>query len=368
MATAAVVRHARPAGHDAQPGHVPGRGRHRPDGDRHRPVDRRRRGHRPDRLPGGADRPAVADGPVRQLRRGPGRGPRQGPGRQPPRDPPGHAGLPPRRPRVATTGEVVSSTQLRAGDLRRGRGRAGHPGRRRGRRGRRLGRRVGHHRRERPGDPRGRRRPLRRHRRHPRPLRPDRRPGHRRARAELPRPDDRPGRGGDPPEDAQRDRPDDRPGRLLAHLPDRHRHALPDGPLLRPDARHPDAGRAAGLPDPDDDRRPAGGHRHRRHGPGPAGQHHRQERQGGRGGRRHRHAAAGQDRHDHDRQPPGDPVRAAGRRLGRARWPGWPALASMADQTPEGKSILDLARQQAAVDGEAPAGARRSSSSPPRPA
>jgi K+-transporting ATPase ATPase B chain len=32
-------------------------------------------------------------------------------------------------------------------------------------------------------------------------------------------------------------------------------------------------------------------------------------------------------------------------------------LASMADQTPEGKSILDLARQQAAVDGEAPPGA-----------
>ena len=31
-------------------------------------------------------------------------------------------------------------------------------------------------------------------------------------------------------------------------------------------------------------------------------------------------------------------------------------LASMADQTPEGKSILDLARTQAALDGEAPAG------------
>jgi potassium-transporting ATPase ATP-binding subunit len=33
-------------------------------------------------------------------------------------------------------------------------------------------------------------------------------------------------------------------------------------------------------------------------------------------------------------------------------------LASMADQTPEGKSILDLARQQSAVDGEAPDGSR----------
>src|SRR6185312_16269007 len=41
---------------------------------------------------------------------------------------------------------------------------------------------------------------------------------------------------------------------------------------------------------------------------------------------------------------PRDVGRAAGR-------------ASMADQTPEGKSILELARQGAAVDGEAPAGA-----------
>ena len=83
------------------PGHVPRRGRHRPDRDRHRPVDRHRRGHRPDRLPGGADPPAPAHGAVRQLRRGPGRGPRQGAGRQPPGDPPGHAGLSPRQPRVA---------------------------------------------------------------------------------------------------------------------------------------------------------------------------------------------------------------------------------------------------------------------------
>src|SRR5207247_1629964 len=33
-------------------------------------------------------------------------------------------------------------------------------------------------------------------------------------------------------------------------------------------------------------------------------------------------------------------------------------LASMADQTPEGKSILELARLGAAVDGEAPAGSQ----------
>ena len=111
-----------------------------------------------------------------------------------------------------------------------------------------------------------------------------------------------------------------------------------------PGHRHPDAGGAAGLPDPDDDRRPAGGHRHRRHGPGAAGQHPRQERQVGRGGRRRGHAAAGQDRHHHDRQPPGDALRAAGRLRGRARSASWPRLASVADQTPEGKSIVDLYR------------------------
>ena len=62
--------------------------------------------------------------------------------------------------------------------------------------------------------------------------------------------------------------------------------ALADGPARRertwpsyvggdgvaePGHRHPDAGRAARLPDPDDDRRPAGGHRHRRAWTGPCG-------------------------------------------------------------------------------------------------
>ena len=55
---------------------------------------------------------------------------------------------------------------------------------------------------------------------------------------------------------------------------------------FEPRHRRTHAGGAAGVPDPHDDRRPAGGHRHRRHGPGPAGEHHRQERQGGGSGRR----------------------------------------------------------------------------------
>ena len=104
------------------------------------------------------------------------------------------------------------------------------------------------------------------------------------------------------------------------------------------DARHPDPGRAARLPDPDDHRRPAGGDRDRGHGPGAAGQHHRQERQGGRAGRRHRHAAAGQDRHDHDRQPQGDPVRAAGRRRRRATWPGWPGWRRWPTRRPRARA------------------------------
>ena len=101
-----------------------------------------------------------------------------------------------------------------------------------------------------------------------------------------------------------------------------------------PGHRRADAGGPAGLPDSDDDRRPAGRHRHRRHGPGPAGQHHRQERQGGRSGRRRRHAAAGQDRHHHDRQPPGDAVRA-GRRLHRRR--AGPAGGAGLDRRPDAR-------------------------------
>ena len=76
-------------------------------------------------------------------------------------------------------------------------------------------------------------------------------------------------------------------------------------------ARHGDrARRAARLPDPDDDRRPALGDRHRGHGPHDPGERDRDLGPRGRGGRRRRRAAARQDRHDHARQPPGDRVPA----------------------------------------------------------
>ncbi len=262
--------------------------------------------------------------PVRQLRRGPGRSPRQGPGRHPAQDAPGYAGRSPPPQRHASRDRLLSP--LKEGDKVDRRAGPADTRRRRDHRGRGVGGRVGHHRRIGPGDPRGRRRSLRRHRRHPRPVRPHRRPHHRRHRQVVPRSHDRAGRGGLAAAHAQRDRPVAGAVGVHPDLPDRHRHAVAVGAVQRavhaewrpakPGHRHPDAGGAAGVPDPDDDRRLAGGDRHRRHGPGVAGEHHRQERQGGRGGRRRGHAAAGQDRHDHDGQPAGDAVRAAGGRVG----------------------------------------------------
>ena len=67
--------------------------------------------------------------------------------------------------------------------------------------------------------------------------------------------------------------------------------------------RHPR--RAARVPDPDDDRRAALGHRHRRHGPARAAQRARHERPRRRGRGGLRHPAARQDGHDHVREPRG---------------------------------------------------------------
>ena len=107
---------------------------------------------------------------------------------------------------------------------------------------------------------------------------------------------------------------------------------------------------AAGLPDPDDDRRPALGHRHRRHGPPGAAQRAGDVGTRGRSRRRRAHAAARQDRHDHARQPPGDRVHpAAGRQrrdAGRRR-----AAGLAPDETPEGRSIVVLAKERYGLRG-----------------
>ncbi len=109
---------------------------------------------------------------------------------------------------------------------------------------------------------------------------------------------------------------------------------------------HHGAGRAPRLPHSDDHRRPAVRHRHRGHGPHDPGERHRDERARGRGGRRRRRAAARQDRHDHARQPPGDgvppgPGRAPSEELADAA-----QLSSLADETPEGRSIVVLAKEK----------------------
>ena len=82
---------------------------------------------------------------------------------------------------------------------------------------------------------------------------------------------------------------------------------------------HP--GRAAGRADPNDNRRAAVRDRHRRHGPAGAAQRAGRVRPRGGGGGRREHAAAGQDRHDHHRQPAGHRVPAGGGGVTRQNWP-----------------------------------------------
>ena len=119
-----------------------------------------------------------------------------------------------------------------------------------------------------PGHPRERRRSLGGHRRHQGAVRPDRRAHHRRPGRVVPRSHDRAGRGRGAPEDAQRDRAAHPAGRADARLPVRLRDAGAAGACTRAIALSRDGDRrAAGLPDPDHHRRPAVGHRHRRHGP-----------------------------------------------------------------------------------------------------
>ena len=112
---------------------------------------------------------------------------------------------------------------------RRRRGRADDPRRRRDRRGHRHRRRVGDHRRVRAGGARVRRRLLLGHRRNHRALRPHRRTDHREARRVVRRPDDRAGRGRAAPEDAERDRADDPALSADDRVPARRRGPAADG-------------------------------------------------------------------------------------------------------------------------------------------
>ena len=282
-------------------------------------------GHEPSWFTFSVTHLALADGRLRQPRRGAGRGPRPRPGGEPAGD--AHRGDREDARRRREVGRRAGPRRRR-----RGRGRRGDPRRRHRDRGDRLGRRVGDHRRVGAGDPRGRRRPLRGHRRHQGPLGPDRRRNHPGARRLLPRPHDRPGRGRRAAQDAERDRARHPARGADPDLRHRRRQPAPVRALRRHRTLGDDADRAAGGADPDHDRGAALGDRDRRHGPPGAPQRARPLGPRGRGLRRLRRPAARQDRDDHARQPRGDRVRPdAGRQRGGAGRGGADVLARRRD-------------------------------------
>ena len=79
-------------------------------------------------------------------------------------------------------------------------------------------------------------------------------------------------------------------------------------------------------------------------------------------------AAARQDRHDHLRQPPGRRVPPGARRRPRRELAEAALLSSLADETPEGRSIVASPRSATASRGRDAARTPRWSRSPPRPA
>ena len=123
---------------------------------------------------------------------------------------------------------------------------------------------------------------------------------------------------------------------------------------------------AAGLPDPDHHRRAAVGHRHRRHGPARPAQRAGHERTGGRGGRRRPDPAAGQDRHHHPGNRMASDFFPVG---GHAEQEVADAaqLASLADETPEGRSIVVLAKERFDIRSASSRPITPSSPSPRRP-
>ena len=91
-------------------------------------------------------------------------------------------------------------------------------------------------------------------------------------------------------------------------------------------------------------------------------------RPGRRGGRRRDDAAARQDRHDHVRHPPGRRARCRSTASTSGELAEAALASSLADETPEGRSIVELASERYGLvepsAPEAPCWCR----SPPRPA
>ena len=126
----------------------------------------------------------------------------------------------------------------------------------------------------------------------------------------------------------------------------------PFGLYAGDDRRHGRARGPARLPHPDHDRRPAVGDRHRGHGPRRPLQRAGHERPGRRGVRRRRRHPARQDRHDHLRQPPGGVDHAGAGRRASGRRSAPRCSSSIRDETPEGRSIVELARERLAELGQ----------------
>ena len=141
------------------------------------------------------------NGALRQLRRGHRRSPRQGAGRLAAQNPRGDPRQTHRTPTVQS--HIVSSSELKQGDVFECVAGDTDRRRRRDRRGPGVDRRKRHHGRIGPGDPRGGRRQKLRHGRYEGALGPHSRESHRTARREFPRQDDRPGRRLVAPEDAR---------------------------------------------------------------------------------------------------------------------------------------------------------------------
>ena len=104
-----------------------------------------------------------------------------------------------------------------------------------------------------------------------------------------------------------------------------------------------------GVPHPHHDRRPAVGDRHRRHGPARAAQRAGDVGPRRRGSRRLHDVAARQDRHDHLRVAAGVGVHPGHGSHGADLAEG-ALVSSLADETPEGRSIVELGRPRLRSD------------------
>ena len=197
------------------------------------------------------------------------------------------------------------------------------------------------------------RRLLVRHRRHARALRLARRPRHRQSRRVLPRPHDRawwkaPSARRRP----TRSRSRSCSSRITLVFLLACATLLPFSiyAVERREAGHArhdhHARRPARLPHSHDHRRPALGHRHRRHGPHDRDERDRHVGPRGRGRGRRGRAAARQDRHDHARQPAGHGLPAGAGRHRAASWPTPRSSPRSPTRRPRAASIVVLAKQR----------------------